>query len=137
MMSTGANGPSRSWNGRNSGAKRSKSCAKSVIVSAQGCSTPNAACLPGRWQSRVPPLSWVRITGSRALESSPSEPRQIPHLQCHHLEQVLAEYVAHYNEHRPHRGLDQQASRNLGLVPDLIDEPDLVQLRRNEITRRP
>jgi transposase InsO family protein len=24
-----------------------------------------------------------------------------------HLEQVLAEYAAHYNEHRPHRGLDQ------------------------------
>jgi putative transposase len=25
----------------------------------------------------------------------------------HHLEQVLAEYIANYNEHRPHRSLDQ------------------------------
>jgi|ERR1017187_8716694 putative transposase len=50
-----------------------------------------------------------------------------------HLEQVLAEYVAHYNEHRPHRGLDQQAPGTLGLVPDPIDEPDLMQSRRNEI----
>ena len=50
-----------------------------------------------------------------------------------HLEQVLAEYVTHYNEHRPHRGLDQQAPGTLGLVPDPIDEPDLMQSRRNEI----
>ena len=76
------------------------------------------------------PWSHRRATGGNR---PPSVPRQIPHLQCHHLEQVLAEYVAHYNEHRPHRGLDQQASRTLGLVPDLIDEPDLMQLRRNEI----
>ena len=50
-----------------------------------------------------------------------------------HLEQVLAEYLAHYNENRPHRGLDQQAPGTLELVPDPIDEPDLMQLRRNEI----
>jgi transposase InsO family protein len=50
-----------------------------------------------------------------------------------HLEQVLAEYVAHYNEHRPHRALDQQASGTLGLAPDPIEEPDVMQLRRNEI----
>ena len=49
-----------------------------------------------------------------------------------HLEQVLAEYVAHYNEHRP-RGLDQQAPGTLGLVPGLVDEPDPTQSRRNEI----
>jgi len=40
--------------------------------------------------------------------------------------------VAHYNEHRPHR-LDQQAPGTLGLVPYPTDEPDLMQLRRNEI----
>ena len=50
-----------------------------------------------------------------------------------HLEQVLAEYVAHHNEHRLHRGLDQQAPGTLGLVPDSIDECDLMQLRRNAI----
>jgi transposase InsO family protein len=49
-----------------------------------------------------------------------------------HLEQVLAEYVAHYNEHHP-RGLDQQAPRALGLVPGLVDEPDPTQSRQNEI----
>jgi putative transposase len=26
----------------------------------------------------------------------------------HHLQQVLATYVAHYNEHRPHRSLEQR-----------------------------
>ena len=37
--------------------------------------------------------------------------RSAPHLQPPHLEPVLAEYVAHYNEHRPHRALDQRAPR--------------------------
>ena len=50
-----------------------------------------------------------------------------------HLEQVLAEYVAHYNEHRPHRALGQQAPGTFGVLPDPIDEPDPAQLRRNEI----
>jgi transposase InsO family protein len=50
-----------------------------------------------------------------------------------HLEQVLAEYVAHYNEHRPHRALDQRAPGTFGVLPDPIDEPDPAQLRRNEI----
>jgi putative transposase len=50
-----------------------------------------------------------------------------------HLEQVLAEYVAHYNEHRPHRALDQRAPGTFGAVPVPIDKPDPIQLRRNEI----
>jgi transposase InsO family protein len=51
-----------------------------------------------------------------------------------HLEQVLTEYVAHYNEHRPHRALDQQTPLNLGRnASDPIDEPDPMQLRRNEV----
>ena len=50
-----------------------------------------------------------------------------------HLESVLAEYVAHYNEHRPHRALGQQAPETFGVLPDPIDEPDPAQLRRNEI----
>jgi hypothetical protein len=45
----------------------------------------------------------------------------------------LAEYVAHYNEHRPHRALGQQAPGTFGVLPDPIDEPDPAQLRRNEI----
>jgi putative transposase len=50
-----------------------------------------------------------------------------------HLEHVLAEYLAHYNDHRPHRSLDQQAPMAMGITRDPIDEPDPMQLRRNEI----
>ena len=50
-----------------------------------------------------------------------------------HLEQVLTEYVAHYNEHRPHRALDQQTPLNLGGASYPIDEPDPMQLQRNEV----
>jgi hypothetical protein len=45
----------------------------------------------------------------------------------------LADYVTHYNEHRPHRALAQRASGTLGVLPDPIDEPDPVQLGRNDI----
>ena len=51
----------------------------------------------------------------------------------HHLEQVLAEYIAHYNEHRPHRALDQRAPQCLGPMPASIHDPDPKQLRRTEI----
>ena len=50
-----------------------------------------------------------------------------------HLEHVLAEYVAHYNEHRPHRTLDQRAPRTLGVTPVPIDKPDPAQLRRHAV----
>jgi putative transposase len=50
-----------------------------------------------------------------------------------HLEHVLAEYVAHYNDHRPHRSLDQQAPRTLRVAPGSIDESDPTQLRRNAV----
>jgi hypothetical protein len=49
------------------------------------------------------------------------------------LEQVLTEYLTRYNEHRPHRVLDQQAPGAFGAVPVPIDKPDPIQLRRNEI----
>jgi len=49
-----------------------------------------------------------------------------------HLEQVLAEYIAHYNEHRPHRALDQRAPQCLGLMASIHD-PDPTRLRRTEI----
>jgi putative transposase len=50
-----------------------------------------------------------------------------------HLEQVLAEYVVHYNDHRPHRSLDQQAPNFLGVTPAPIGEPDAIQLRCNAV----
>jgi hypothetical protein len=50
-----------------------------------------------------------------------------------HLEQVLTEYVLHYNGHRPHRGPQQHSPLTLGAPLDLIAEPDPIDLRRTEI----
>jgi len=49
-----------------------------------------------------------------------------------HLEAVLAEYVEHYNTHRPHRSLDQRAPspHDSPLVP--IGDVDLAKLRRTD-----
>jgi putative transposase len=41
-----------------------------------------------------------------------------------HLERVMAEYVAHYNGHRPHRALGQQAPL-LPSIPPAADHPAL------------
>ncbi len=46
------------------------------------------------------------------------------------LERVLAEDLTHYNDHRPHRSLAQQAPRALKVAPASIDKPDPTQLRR-------
>ena len=50
-----------------------------------------------------------------------------------HLEQVLTEYLAHYNHHRPHRALDQRAPQNLALAPVPVEDPDPVRLRRTDV----
>ncbi len=47
-----------------------------------------------------------------------------------HLEAVLAEYVEHYNAHRPHRSLSQRAPCTLDTAPALIGDADLARLRR-------
>ena len=47
-----------------------------------------------------------------------------------HLEAVLAEYVEHYNSHRPHRSLSQRAPSALDTAPALIGDVDLARLRR-------
>jgi hypothetical protein len=44
------------------------------------------------------------------------------------LESVLAEYIEHYNQHRPHRSLEQTAP--LSISPPPASRPDAVQLRR-------
>jgi putative transposase len=49
-----------------------------------------------------------------------------------HLERVLAEYIAHYNEHRPHRSLDQRAPLTVGTNPVSIGDPDFTRLRRTD-----
>jgi hypothetical protein len=50
-----------------------------------------------------------------------------------HLEKVLVEYLLHYNGHRPHRGLWQLSPFTIGVPPELIGEPDPIDLRRTEI----
>ena len=49
-----------------------------------------------------------------------------------HLEAVLAEYVEHYNAHRPHRSLGQRAPSALDTAPALIGDVDLARLRRTD-----
>jgi putative transposase len=49
-----------------------------------------------------------------------------------HLERVLAEYIAHYNGHRPHRCLGQQAPLTLTTKTPSTGIPDPVRLRRTE-----
>lgn len=50
-----------------------------------------------------------------------------------HLEQVLAEYVAHYGDHRPLGSLDQLAPRTLWIVPDPIGKPNPTEPSRKTI----
>jgi len=49
-----------------------------------------------------------------------------------HLEAVLAEYVEHYNTHRPHRSLNQRSPSALDATPPLIGDVDLARLRRTD-----
>jgi len=49
-----------------------------------------------------------------------------------HLETVLAEYIEHYNSHRPHRSLGQAAPSALDSTPEHDTDPDLVRLRRTD-----
>ncbi len=48
-----------------------------------------------------------------------------------HLERVLAEYTAHYNDHRPHRALGQRSPLTMDSPPP-IDDPEPAHLRRND-----
>jgi putative transposase len=52
-------------------------------------------------------------------------------LNRRHLERVLAEYVAHFNDHRPHRALHQAAP--LRPLPPHLSQPDLSLRRRDRL----
>ena len=52
-------------------------------------------------------------------------------LNRRHLETVLAEYVAHFNHHRPHRALHQAAP--LRPLPAPVSQPDLHLRRRDRL----
>jgi putative transposase len=47
-----------------------------------------------------------------------------------HLETVLAEYVEHYNAHRPHRSLSQRSPADSDVTPPTIGDVDAARLRR-------
>jgi putative transposase len=49
-----------------------------------------------------------------------------------HLEAVLAEYVEHYNRHRPHRSIHQRSPSNAASTPSEIREVDFTKLRRTD-----
>jgi len=49
-----------------------------------------------------------------------------------HLETVLAEYVAHFNDHRPHRALNQAAP--VRPLPQPTSPPDLRLRRRDRLS---
>jgi transposase InsO family protein len=76
---------------------------------------PNANAHAERWveTARFECLDWTLLRDRR------------------HLERVLGEYVAHYNEHRPHRALGLRAPTSEG---DRLKAP---QPRRARIERRP
>jgi transposase InsO family protein len=48
------------------------------------------------------------------------------------LETVVAEYVDHYNTHRPHRSLDQASPLTMSPVPLPKSSPNTNQLRRSD-----
>ena len=47
-----------------------------------------------------------------------------------HLQAVLAEYVEHYNSHRPHRSLSQRPPAASDVTPPTIGDVDIARLRR-------
>jgi putative transposase len=49
-----------------------------------------------------------------------------------HLKTAFAEYVEHYNSHRPHRSLSQSARTALAPTAVLIGDVDPTRLRRTD-----
>ena len=49
-----------------------------------------------------------------------------------HLDAVLAEYVEHYDAHRPHRSLGQRAPSTLDATPAPIEDIDPARVRRTD-----
>jgi len=49
-----------------------------------------------------------------------------------HFEIVLAEYVEHYNSHRPHRSLSQRSPSAPDMPPAPLDDVDGARLRRTD-----
>jgi putative transposase len=56
---------------------------------------------------------------------------------CRHLQHVLAAYVAHYNEHRPHRSLEQRSPLSQPAPLDQRRAADVIDLDRVPATYSP
>ncbi|MDA8284895.1 MAG: integrase core domain-containing protein [Actinomycetota bacterium] len=50
-----------------------------------------------------------------------------------HLQAVLAEYVEHYNSHRPHRSLSQRPPAHSDATPPTIGHADTARLRKTDL----
>jgi cobalamin biosynthesis protein CobT len=53
-------------------------------------------------------------------------------LDCRHLKAVLAEYVSHYNAHRPRRSLNQRPPARSDATPHTIGDVDAARLRKTD-----
>jgi putative transposase len=68
---------------------------------------------------------WVRTVRRECLD------RMLVH-NPRHLLAVLGEFIAHYNEHRPHQSLDQRPPDAADISPAVVDLAS-VRVRRNKI----
>jgi transposase InsO family protein len=57
-------------------------------------------------------------------------PRPAPHPRPRHLQHVLATYVTHYNQHRPHRALGQRPPLRELPPRDAQPPADVIELDR-------
>jgi putative transposase len=51
-----------------------------------------------------------------------------------HLSAVLGEYAAHYNQHRPHRGLNLRPPGAAGSAPVAITDPATANIRCSRVS---
>jgi len=50
-------------------------------------------------------------------------------VDANYLDRLLAAYAAHYNSHRPHRGIELQAPDAIGTVPEVVGIADIRRRR--------
>lgn len=86
-----------------------------------------------RDQSAGASTEGARACGALSRNGPPRMLRPLLILGRRHLQHVLAEYVAHYNEHRPHRSLAQRPPLRAGPPDGPIGKViDLGRVRRQD-----
>ena len=83
---------------------------------------------PGAPRANAFAERWVRSVRHEILKQPKGLPRTLIWNQ-RQLQQLLNEYVTHYNQHRPHQGIEQRA-------PDDTKPAELVEVDR-PVTRTP